>query len=79
MPVFHHAVLRRWRTESGMSPEESAYRAHCSLSYLRRLEAIGGNPSAELAARLAALYGHDINELFTDGAEAAGEAAGRPR
>ena len=33
--------------------------------HLRRLEDPGGNPSAALLARLAAVYGRSLDELFT--------------
>jgi transcriptional regulator with XRE-family HTH domain len=72
MPAFNHALLRAWRLESGKKNEEIAYRAGCSLTHLFRLEASGGNPSADLLIRLAALYGHDVNELFTDSPDPAG-------
>jgi transcriptional regulator with XRE-family HTH domain len=72
VPVFHYAVLRQWRAESGMTAEEIAYRARCSLSYLRRLEAAGGNPSAGMLCRLAAVYGRDVGELFTASPDPAG-------
>jgi transcriptional regulator with XRE-family HTH domain len=58
-------VLREWRDASGMTFEEIAYRAEISYPYLRRLEAQGGNPSAVIVARLAAVYGRDMRELFT--------------
>jgi transcriptional regulator with XRE-family HTH domain len=63
--TFNHRLLRKWRDESGMKPEEVAYRADVSFSHLLRLESLGGNPSADLLARVAAVYGHDVSELFT--------------
>ena len=58
-------VLRTWRADSGKTLEEVAFRAECSYPYLRRLEDRGSNPSAALLARIAAVYGRDIRELFT--------------
>ena len=65
MPTFNHRVLRTWRLESGLRPEEVCYRAEISFSYLRTLEDRGGNPSAIVLARLAAIYGREVGELFT--------------
>jgi transcriptional regulator with XRE-family HTH domain len=65
MPTFNHRLLRQWRDDSGMKPEEVAYRANCSFSHLLRLESLGGNPSADLLTRIAAVYGRDVRELFT--------------
>jgi transcriptional regulator with XRE-family HTH domain len=64
MSTFNHRVLRAWRLESGKTLEEVAYRAQVSYPYLRRLEDLGGNPSAALLARIAAVYGRDVRELF---------------
>ena len=63
---FNHRVLREWHAESGMTAEEVCYRAKVSYPHLRRLHRPGGNPSAELLARLAAVYGRDVRELFAD-------------
>ena len=80
MPRLNHRLLRQWRDDSGKSPEEVAYRAKCSFSHLLRLESLGGNPSADLLARIAAVYGHDVNELFTtDPDEADATLAARRR
>ena len=65
MPTFNHRVLRTWRLESGIRPEEVCYRAGISFSYLRTLEDRGGNPRAIVLARLAAIYGRSLSELFT--------------
>jgi len=65
MPTFNHRVLRAWRLDSGIRPEEVCYRAEISYTYLRQLEDKGGNPSASVLARLAAVYGRDLGELFT--------------
>ena len=65
MPTFNHRMLRTWRLESGLRPEEVCYRARMSTSYLRTLEDRGGNPSASVLGRLAAVYGRSLDELFT--------------
>ena len=71
MPLSH--VLCTWRADSGKTLEEVAFRAQCSYSYLRRLEdGTHSNPSAALLARIAAVYGRDIRELFTDDPDRAG-------
>jgi transcriptional regulator with XRE-family HTH domain len=63
--AFNHSVLRAWRLDSGKTLEEVAYRAAVSYPHLRRLEDLGGNPSADLLARIAEVYGRDVRELFT--------------
>ena len=65
MPTFNRHVLRDWRTDSGKTLEEVAFRAEVSYPHLRRLEDLGGNPSAALLIRIAAVYGRDVRELFT--------------
>ena len=66
MPTFNHRVLRAWRTDSGLRPERVCVDADMSFSYLRRLEdGTANNPSASVLARLAAVYGRDVGELFT--------------
>lgn len=69
---FNHNALVTWHAESSMTLEEVAYRAEVSYSHLRRLLRPGGNPSAVMLARLAAVYGRDIRELFTSDADLAG-------
>ena len=64
MPTFNHHVLRTWRLDSGKTLEEVAFRAECSYPHLRRLEDLGGNPSAALLVRIAAIYDRDLRELF---------------
>ena len=64
MPTFNHHVLRTWRLDSGKTLEEVAFRAECSYPHLRRLEDLGGNPSAALLVRIAAVYDRDLRELF---------------
>ena len=65
MATFNYRLLRQWRDESGMKPEEIAYRADISFSHLLRLETNGGNPGGALIARLARVLGHDPGELYT--------------
>jgi transcriptional regulator with XRE-family HTH domain len=72
MPTFNRHVLRDWRTDSGKTLEEVAFRAEVSYPHLRRLEDLGGNPSAALLIRIAAVYGRDVRELFTPEHDPAG-------
>lgn len=72
MATFNHRLLRQWRDESGKKPEEVAYRAEVSFSHLLRLESVGGRPHADLLARIAAVYGHEVSELFTPEPDPAG-------
>ena len=70
MPTFNHRMLRAWRLGSGLTPEEVCYRAGISYPYLRTLEDHGGNPRAIVLARIAAIYGRPLDELFTADADA---------
>jgi transcriptional regulator with XRE-family HTH domain len=70
---FNHSRLRAWRDESGLRVETVADRAKVSFSYLRALEDRGGNPSAGLLARLAAVYGKPVAELFETAPAAGGD------
>jgi transcriptional regulator with XRE-family HTH domain len=63
--VFNHQLLRQWRDESGLRPEEVAFKAGVSFSHLLRLESVGGRPSGDLITRIARVYGHDPGELYT--------------
>jgi transcriptional regulator with XRE-family HTH domain len=63
--AFNPRVLRAWRLDSGMATEEVCVAARVSYPYLRQLESYGGNPSAAVLARLAAVYHRDLGELFT--------------
>jgi len=73
MATFDHRVLRAWRLQSGMKPEQVCVQADMSFSYLRALEAgAHRNPSVGLLTRLAAAYGRDVRELFTDDPAPAG-------
>lgn len=65
MPTFNYRILRAWRLESGIRPEEVCYRAGISFSYLRTLEDRGGNPRAIVLATLAEIYGRNLGELYT--------------
>ena len=69
MVTFNYGLLRTWRLESGKTLEEIAFRAQVSYPYLRKLEDLGGNPSAALVTRLAAVLDRDPRELFTADAE----------
>ena len=70
--AFNHRVLRAWRLESGLTPEQVCVAAPISYPYLRTLEDRGGNPSAAVLARLAEVYGRPIGELFAGETEPAG-------
>jgi transcriptional regulator with XRE-family HTH domain len=74
MVAFNHRKLREWRLASGLRPEEVCARAGVSYSYLRGIEdGARVNPSARMLARIAAVYGRSLDELFTtDDAEPAG-------
>jgi transcriptional regulator with XRE-family HTH domain len=72
MPTFNHRVLRAWRSESGLRAEQVCIDAPISISYLYTLENSGGNPSAATLARLAAVYGRSLDELFTADSDTAG-------
>jgi transcriptional regulator with XRE-family HTH domain len=78
MPPLNNRVLRGWRFDSGMTPEEVCWHARpLSTGYLRELEdGRATNPSAPLLARIAAAYGRSLDELFTadDDTEPAGAA-----
>ena len=66
MATFDHRVLRRWRLESGMKPEQVCARP-AVYPYLRAIEdGARPNPSVHLLGRLAAVYGKPVGELFTD-------------
>ena len=61
---FNHRILVTWHAESGITLEEVSFRAQVSYSHLRRLLRPGGNPSAVMLARIAAVYDRDLRELF---------------
>jgi transcriptional regulator with XRE-family HTH domain len=66
---FDNTVLRQWRHDSGMRPEEVAYRAGISVTYLFGLEnGLKRNPSARVLAGLAHVYRRDLTELYPVGA-----------
>jgi transcriptional regulator with XRE-family HTH domain len=70
MPTFNHRKLREWRADSGLRLEVVCARAKVSYSYLRAIEEGDRvNPSAQMLARIAAVYGRSLDELFTDGAK----------
>jgi transcriptional regulator with XRE-family HTH domain len=63
--TFNHRILRAWRDESGLRPEEVCARAPMSYGYLRAIEnGTRVNPSITMLTRLAAVYGHSVTELF---------------
>ena len=64
MATFDHRVLRAWRLQSGMKPEQVCVQADMSLLDLRALEAgAHRNPSVGLLTRLAAAYGRDVRAV----------------
>jgi transcriptional regulator with XRE-family HTH domain len=67
MLVFlNYRRLREWREQAGLRPEEAAVRAGISYMYLYKLEdGTRGNPSARVLARIAAVYGRSLDELFS--------------
>ena len=70
--MFNNRMLRTWRLEDGRRPEQVCVEASMSFSYLRRLEdGSASNPTASVLARLAAVYGRDVGELFTPGPDPA--------
>jgi hypothetical protein len=67
MPALNHDVFRAWHLESGKRLEETAYRAEVSYPHLRAIyDGRATNPSAALIARIAAVYGRSIDELYAD-------------
>jgi transcriptional regulator with XRE-family HTH domain len=67
MATFDHRVLRTWRLESGLRPEQVCVLAQVSYPYLRAIEdGASPNPSIHLLGRLAAVYHRDVGELFTE-------------
>jgi transcriptional regulator with XRE-family HTH domain len=70
---YDYRALAAWHRESGMRLELVCVEALISHSYLRALlTGAFTRPSIRLLERLAAVYGRDIGELFTDDAEPAG-------
>ena len=74
MSTINRHVLIAWHDASGKTLEEVAFRAGVSYPHLRRLQDLGGNPSAAMLARIAAVYGRDIRELFIFDQDPAGAA-----
>ena len=73
MPTFNRLVLRDWRLDSGKTLEEVAFRAEVSYPHLRRLEDLSSKSvPPPCSARIAAVYGRDIRELFTFDQDPAG-------
>jgi transcriptional regulator with XRE-family HTH domain len=65
MGALNHRKLREWRLASPFRAEEVCVRAEVSYTYLRAIEDGNRvNPSAPLLARIAAVYGHSVGELF---------------
>ena len=66
MTGYDYRPLRAWRLESGMTPELVCVRAEVSYPHLRALEDGARSPSIAVLTRIAAVYGRDVRELFTD-------------
>jgi transcriptional regulator with XRE-family HTH domain len=67
MSVLDHHKLLQWRLELGLRPEPAAAEAGISYSYLSAIEyGKRVNPSLELLARLCAVYGKTLSDLFDD-------------
>ena len=61
---YDHRKLRRWREEAGLTRTEASSQVGMSYPWLADLEAgRARNPSFDVLARLAALYGHQAGEL----------------
>lgn len=68
MPLFNSELLRAWRENSGLRVEEVCARAGVSYPYLRSLEAgRQDNPSLDVVARLAAVFGRAPGDLLVPG------------
>jgi transcriptional regulator with XRE-family HTH domain len=64
---YDYRVLAAWHQKSGLRAEQVCVDAGVSYSYLGHLLAgRATRPTIGLLERLAAVYGRDIAELFTD-------------
>lgn len=73
MASYDHRVLLAWHQDSGKTLEQVCVLAQVSYPYLRSLRnGVRGRPSIEVLTRIAAAYGRDVRELFTDDATKAG-------
>lgn len=56
--------FRRWRHESGLTPEQVCAAAHVSYSYYRRVEdGKAARPSASVTGRLLEVFGKTLADL----------------
>ena len=80
MATFDHRVLRRWRLESGLRPEQVCVLAQLSYPYLRAIEdGARPNPSVHLLGRLAAVYGRrSVSYSPTTSRQVPGDRAPHP-
>lgn len=63
--LYDHVKLRAWRQASGLTRTDAAHAVGMSYPWLTDVEAgRNPNPSLELLARLAELYGHKLGELI---------------
>ena len=65
MPTFNHHVLRAWRLESGMTPKRSPTAPRSATRTCAASKTGAATRRAIVLARLAAVYGRDVGELFT--------------
>jgi transcriptional regulator with XRE-family HTH domain len=72
MPAYDHRPLSVWHQESGKRLEEVCVLVPVSYSYLRDVMRGVKQPSIEMLTRIAAVYGRDMRDLFTNDAASAG-------
>lgn len=61
---YDHRKLRRWREDAGLTRTAASNAVGMSYPWLANLEAgRARNPSFDVLARLATLYGHQLGEL----------------
>lgn len=70
--VLSPETLRSVREAAGLTLEQAAYRAGCSVRTLSRAELSESTPRADLIGRLADLYAVPIGALFVHTVEATG-------
>jgi hypothetical protein len=64
-PTYDHRKLRAWREQSGLTRTQASHAVGMSYPWLADLEAgRARNPTFDILARLAVLYGHDAGELL---------------
>ena len=63
---FDRDALIQWRLDADLSREQLCARAGVSYPYLTAIENGHRTPSLAILVRLAAAYGRDLRELFTE-------------